>query len=250
MNLLLVYVVLTLSAYLWIAGDAETASIFDVFGRSFYYVWFESGQRWRHLFAYGWRLLLLAALAIGGGILAWNLFTSNPFQLGPATNGLLLGIMLVLSAGLPPWIYGADRLRWQRKVRYNARQLSTYLERLKTQTKRETMLNPADYETVAPWSAWHPNQEEWRSEHFPRDVVPVVYLRGEALDTAVFELYCQTFLAWNIPAELAAAAAELPFHGPLNTSFRVKSVRPLRGCADWHMIQAEANSADLLAAGL
>jgi hypothetical protein len=51
------------------------------------------------------------------------------------------------------------------------------------------------------------------------------------------------FLAWHIPPELTEVDRDLPFHGPFDTSFCVKSVWKLRGCPGWSVIATEMQSA-------
>ena len=58
------YCLVLAAGLLWIALDAETAYIFDVFGKNFDYMWNYSGERRKFTLMYGWRLLTVV-LVIG-----------------------------------------------------------------------------------------------------------------------------------------------------------------------------------------
>lgn len=238
----LIYALLLLLTLLWIACDRETACVFDVFGKSFYYVWYESGERWRILLTYGWRLAALCSLILLNGILACRVLVENPLQLGSEVHVIVFAAMIAGSVAVFPWIYVAERFRWRRKLRSTARQLSDFAERLVTDSDFAETLRRADYDTKAPWTAWHPNQEQWEAKQFFQGVVPVAYVRNDSIQSVLFPVDWQTFLAWHLPPNVIAPGRDLPFHGALESSFRVKSVTRLRGCPDWNVIATEMQS--------
>jgi hypothetical protein len=245
MSLLDVYILLTLLALLWIAYDVETIYIFDVFGKNFHYVWFDSGQRWTHLFTYGWRLAVICTFVLLNGVLSYRFYAANPFQLGPSLHVIVAAIMLVASFAAIPWIYVAHRLRWQRRIHWTASQLSEFITRITAAPDLEHTLQRADYDTDAPWTAWHPNQKDWQSDA-DRDLwsglVPVVYVRNAPPRAALFPIDWEMFLAWNVPIEVSEVNKNLPIHGPCDSSFCVESVKQVRGCPNWSLITTEIQS--------
>jgi hypothetical protein len=107
MTLLAAYILLTLFAVVWILRDAETVFIFDVFGKSFYYVWYESGKRWTYLFTYGWRLALLCSIIVVNLFLVYRFLAADPLRLGWPFVLVLSPIMLLGSFAALPWISAA-----------------------------------------------------------------------------------------------------------------------------------------------
>ncbi len=111
MYLLIAYTFLTFAAMLWICRDWETIHIFDVYGKSFHYVWFESRKRWEHLFTYGWRLVVVCLLVALNGLIAYRIYATNPWSMSPDLQLTLFTVMLVLAFTPIPWIYWAHHLR-------------------------------------------------------------------------------------------------------------------------------------------
>lgn len=242
MILLAIYILLTLAAVIWILLDAETACVFDVYGNSFRYVWFESPHRWAELMTYGWRLAVLCSAVVLGWLLAGRVYTANPFDVGPAIRVGVAAAMLVGSLASLPWIYIAHRIRWHRRIRRTALQLTELAGRITSDAVFLQSLERADYETDAPWTGWHPKEEHWRSEQLWSLLVPMAYLHNESNRSVLFPVDWETFLGWNVPDEITRTDGALPFHGPDGSSFRVKSIRQLRGCPDWVVIDTEMQS--------
>ncbi len=245
MSLLVAYVLLILLAMLWIAKDTETIYIFDLFGKNFHYVWFESGQRWTHVFTYGWRLAILCSLTVLTGILSYRIYVVNPCGITPALQVIILLGMLTASIAPIPWIYIAHRLRWQRQIRATALRLSEFAERVTAEADPAQMLDRANYDTDEPWAAWHPAQDEWKSDDCNSlwgGLVPVVYVRNDSHRSALFPIDWETFLAWNISADCARINNDLPVHGALGSSFRVEFIQRLRGCPNWCLVHTEMHS--------
>ncbi|MCA9178801.1 MAG: hypothetical protein KDB14_30270 [Planctomycetales bacterium] len=238
MSLLLAYTLLAFLAMLWILKDGETYYIFDVFGESFHYVWFVSGQRWIYLFAYGWRLIALCSFVLLNALLSCRIYADNGFDIGPAAQRALLALMLFVSILPVPWIYVAHRLRCRRNILAIAKRLSGVAERATGDPR--LCFELADYETEEPWTAWHPTQGEWKANGLWDGLVPVVYLCNDGdRSAAVFSIDWETFLAWNIPSNCIRKNNDLPVHGPLESSFRVAAAQKLRGCPNWWLVRAE-----------
>jgi hypothetical protein len=242
MSLLVAYALLLLLAILWIARDSETIYIFDVFGRNFHYVWFDSGQRWKYVFTYGWRLVALCSLVFLNGLLSYRIYTVDPLEVGPAVQFMMFAVLLAASLTPIPWIYIAHRLRWQRRIRATVPGLVRFLEGTAIDSALAQTLDRADYNTDAPWTAWHPKHDEWESNEMWDALLPVVYLRNDPGRSALFPIDWETFLAWNIPADCVRINSDLPVHGAFDSSFRVESVQQLRGCPNWWLVRTEIRS--------
>jgi len=238
MSLLIAYALLTQLAVLWIAKDTETIYVFDVFGKSFRYVWFESGQRWTHVFTYGWRLAALCSFVVLNVVLSYRMYANNPFDLGLAFQLIVFAVLLAASFTPIPWIYVAHQFRWQRQMRSTALRLSDFVESVTADSDVGRTLDRADYETEEPWTAWHPTQERLRSDRLWDGLVPVLYLRKDSR-SALIPIDWATFLAWNIPDDCVRINSDLPVHGALDSSFRVESVQDFGGCPNWWLVRTE-----------
>ena len=235
---LVAYVLFTLLTLSWIAWDAETIYVFDVFGKNLHYVWAESGKRWTYLFSYGWRLAAICALIASNAAFSFLLFTRNATQIGRGLSFVVLGIMLAGSFVAIPWIYVAQRWRWRKRLRRTASQLLGVINRVTASQGFGQLLQPADYRTREPWTAWHPRPDEWTQPCWS-DIVPVAFFENQSIHSAVFCMDWRTFLAWRIPACWTEENRDLPFQGPDGCSFRVRAVRKLGGCPGWSVIRTE-----------
>ncbi len=241
MSLLIAYILLLLSAVLWIAWDAEIFGIFDVFGKSFHYVWFEYPKRWTCLFSHGLRLAALCVLIALNAILSFRFSIGSSAQLSGGMSFVVLLFMLAGSFAVIPWIYLAHRLRWQTRLRRTASQLFGLINRVIANGGSAQLLERADYNTDEPWKAWHPSREEWRQPCWS-DIVPVAYFQNDSIRSAVFCVDWETFLGWKVSASLTEVNNDLPLHGPGDCSFRIRAVQRLRGCPDWSVIKVQLQS--------
>jgi hypothetical protein len=229
---LVCYALLFAVGALWIALDAEAAYIFDVFGKSFDYMWRHSGNRWKFTVMYGWRLLALASLICVCAYLAWPL--ASAVSNARAAFIIIFIALALIPFCLLPWIYIANGIRFRRALRDTARKLTPVANRLAVASDISAILDKAAYRVDPLWSAWHPkNVEDW-----PR-VVPVVYVHAQPTTTVIFPFDWGYFLAWNLGGQLPPVGAALPFNGPGTTTFVLRSVGPLRGLADWSVFHAE-----------
>lgn len=243
MSLLITHLLLTLSAVLWIARDAETAYIFEAFcGESFHYGWYESPKRWNYVFTYGWRLVLLCSFTGIIVIVSCRFFASNPLQLGRATLVGVFALLLVGAFAPIPWINLAHRLRLEQRLRTTALRLTNIIDRVAAKCDLPESLRRADYSCDESWSGWHPKTDEMQSNQWWEGILPIVYVWNESITSAVFPVDFETWLAWNVPARLFQINSEFPFHGPHHLSFRVKSRRELRGLSHWTVIETKIES--------
>jgi hypothetical protein len=216
---------------LWIALDSETVYIFDVFGKSFDYMWRESGRRWKYTLMYGWRLVAVL-LFVGTGVsLAWLLVNSIGWN--AATVALFI-MMSAATVGLIRWIKIAGRLRYQRMLRNAATALTPVAKRFVEIGDIRSMMDDAGYQSEPNWSAWHPRSiKEWPA------VVPVAYVHAPPSAAVLFPVDWRHFLAWKLGNQLSLVGSVLPFNGPCGTSFVLRGVWALRDLPDWSIVQAE-----------
>ena len=233
---LVCYALLLAVGALWIALDAETAYIFDVFGKNFDYMWRHSGRRWKFTLMYGWRLLAVASLIGGCAYLAWPLASAVA-----NARAAVIPIFVVLALVpfcLLPWINIANGFRFRRTLRDTARQLTPVANQLAVATDISVILDKAAYRVEALWSAWHPKNDDWPN------VVPVVYVHAQPKTTVIFPFDWGYFLAWRLGDQLPPVGAVLPFNGPGTTTFVLRGIGPLRGLPDWSLIHAELDLGD------
>jgi hypothetical protein len=147
--------------------------------------------------------------------------------------------MLIGSLATIPWIFLADYLRVQRRLRSKAAQLASLVALVTSGSDFAQELQPAGYDTDDSWTAWHPKQQHWQSQEYWSGIVPVAYVRQSKVPSIVVPFDWTLFLAWKLPAGSALPGLFLPFHGPGGSSFRVRSVQRLRHCPEWTVINAE-----------
>jgi hypothetical protein len=222
---------LLVAGLVWIAVDADTAYIFDVFGKNFNYVWHQSGRRWKYTFMYGWRLIALLLLISACAYLAWLWASSLSWTPASLT---VFAVMTAMGICLVPWIKIASRLRFQRKLRSTAVALTPVAQQLAATADISSVLDEARYATAPNWSAWHPKSaKDWPV------VVPVAYVHAPPSATVLFPLDWECFLAWNLLDQLPTLGSALPFHGPCDSTFLLRRVTPLRGVDNWSLVYAE-----------
>lgn len=239
MSFLIAYVVLSLIAMIWIARDEETSRVFHIFGNGFSYVWFESGQRWAYLFKYGWRLAVLCLLVVLNGVLSIQYYRENAWGFSPTAQlGFSLS-MLACSLVPIPWIYGSSQLRWTRRLDSIIRRLDLFVNNDTDWSELESNLQPAAYNTLGCWTAWHPNTEAWQKSWLWNDLLPVMYIQNSSSRSALFTIDWKTFLAWKVSEEDLQVNGQLPVHGALDSTFRVKSKTVVNDLANWCLIKTE-----------
>lgn len=241
MSELIAYALLTLLALIWIASDVHSIGIFDVFGRNIHWVWFESGQRWKFLARYGWRLAVLSSFVVLNIVLSYRIYVANPFDLGTALLLFMFATLVSASFAPIPWVYVAHELRWQHQIRSTAFRLSGFVESVTADTDLGRTWDRSNYETNEPWTAWHPTLERWRADDWWRALVPVLYLNKDSRSTLI-PIEPETFLAWNIPTDSIGINKDLPVCGAHGSSFQVKSVRAIRGCPNWWLVRTNMHT--------
>jgi len=241
---LALYIGFLLIGSLWIFCDAETYYIFDVFGRNFHYVWYQSGLRWRYSIQYGWRLLVLICLISANAFFSYWCYATNPFMLNGPVALFLSGAMLLSALMLVPWMYFAQRLRVNRFIRYTASQLDEFVQSQLVRPEWQQNLKQAEYAVERGWTAWHPKDDYWKSSNYWNGIVPVLYVEGDA-NSAVFVVDFNVFLGWKTPYMCDQVGESLPFQGPNESSFRVQSVRRLNRPHEWFVIGVEVESEQL-----
>lgn len=235
------YLLLLAAGMLWIAVDAETAYIFDVFGKNFDYMWRHSGQRWKLTFMYGWRLLALLLLVAICSFLAWLIAGATTGWQSGAVILFLFIALAVTPCILFPWIDVTSQWRFQRSLRNTARQLTPVVESLAAAEDLTAILDDSQYRTEFPWTAWHPKTTtEWPG------VAPVAYFCSQPAVTIIFPVDFSTFLAWKLENQLPIPGELLPFYALENGPLLLQGVWPLNGVPDWSLVHAEIQWPDEL----
>lgn len=230
------YWLLLAAGLCWIALDAETAYIFDVFGKNFDYMWRHSGHRWKFTFMYGWRLIAVALIISACLYFAWLLVSSLAWS---AASLALFTALAAVGLFLLPWIKIASRFRFKRTLRKTALALTPVARQLAETVDISSVLDDAHYKTASNWSAWHPkSKRDWPV------VVPVAYVHAPPSVAVLFPVDWKCFLAWKLDNQLPPTGAMLPFNGPFESTFILRGAWPLRRVPDWSIVQADLHLDD------
>ena len=238
MQILVLLAIITLTFAIWVWRDEMTERVFDAFGASFIYIWYNSGHRWRFMYMASWRLLMFVAFPIACTCLAYRFWVEDPFR-----NSYFVNACSFLAIGLTgctifPWINFNRRRRYWERNRAGILRLTQFIDRAESGQLNEGELIPADYKTLPPWTAWHPNDEsDWRETW--KDFTPVVYINKPESIVILQSDSCNTFLTRTNPSSVASLADQLPFGGPFRTTYvKVKSGR-IRGTDGWWYLRTE-----------
>lgn len=235
---LLSYLVLLTFGALWIRFDRQTAYIFDVFGKNFHYVWFESGRRWKDIFIFGWRLIAVVLLIGGCAYSAWLLASRFSRSPGVALFVIMAGIALLLI----PWMKFAYQLRFQQGLRRTAVRLTPVAQRLAGADLSD--VTPAPFWTSPSCSAYYMKSlKDWRD--WPILVVGVAYV-GTCSSVVLFPVHLDILLAWKVTDELPDLGSLPPFHGALESGYVLRKVVPLRGVSGWSLVYTDLPPRDPL----
>ncbi len=184
-------------------------------------MWFESGQRWKFLARYGWRLAVLSSFVVLNIVLSYRIYVANPFDLGTALLLFMFATLVSASFAPIPWVYVAHELRWQHQIRSTAFRLSGFVESVTADTDLGRTWIVATTKTNEPWTAWHPTLERCEptigGEHWFQ-----CYISTRTPVLTLIPIEPETFLAWNIPTDSIGINKDLPVCGAHGSSFSSK----------------------------
>ena len=220
----------------WIWQDEMTERVYDAFGRSFIYIWYNSGQRWLFMYMAVWRLLLFIAFPIICTWLARICWVDNPFGLSNFVNACCYFAVGLTGCLIFPWIRFNERRRMWSRARAAISNLAELVERLEMDPSIADELEAADYECVSPWKAWHPLIENFRNNTAWSGLTPVLY-SNQKDSIAILQMNSMNiFLLRKNPMEIESFGEILPFDGPCQTKYKtVSSGRILRSPGWWYL---------------
>jgi hypothetical protein len=233
-----------IAALLWVAVDRYSTGTFEFFSKNLHECARAMGMysKWvRHTLG---RLALLSLLIAISVVTAVRVFAVNPLELSLSGQWLLLASMLVGTVILVPLPQIADRLRFLRMIYSKTAALTNQFSLGNWQPEMQDQWDNADYETSQSWTAWHPRLEDFEHDHVWSDLVPVIYLQQGTEESIVVPSNWEYFLAWKWPGD-TRINAPLPFTGPGNTRFFMKSLRQIPGRPGWLLVRAEMEDFEL-----
>lgn len=232
------YLAAFVAAIIWVTLDKYASGTFEIFSKNLHQCARAMGKysEWlRYCLGRGALLLTLVVISISATL---GTFFTNPMELGVSGQWMLLAAMLAGTALLIALPRITDRLRLMNLIYWATSAVSTQFSLSNWQSAIQETWDIADYETSQNWCAWHPRQEEFDSVTIWRYLVPVIYLKQDEQPSLVVPYMWEYFLAWNWPGEVRVEEP-LPFTGPGDARFLVKSSRQLPRRPGWTVIHAE-----------
>lgn len=233
-----------LAALLWVAVDKYSTGSFEFFSKIRHECARDMGMYPEWLRYTLGRLALLSLLMAISAFAAVRVFASNPLELNLSGQWLLLSSMLVGTALLLALPFLADRMRFIRMLYTKTTALTNQFSLADWQPEIQNNWDNTGYATSQSWTAWHPRVNELEHDPVWSVLVPVIYLHLGVQPSIVVTFNWEYFLAWKWPGE-TRINAPLPFTGPGNTRFFIKSERQLPGRAGWSIIHAEMEDLEL-----
>jgi len=240
MQILVILASIVAAFAIWVWLDETTEKVFDAFGASFIYIWYNSGQRWRFMYMAGWRLLMFAVFPIACTYLAYRFWLENPFRNSHFLNACSFFAISLTGCTIFPWINFNRRRRYWARIRDGILRLTQFVDRAESGQLGENELTPADYTTSHPWTAWHPNDEsDWRKMW--QDFMPVAYINETESIVVLQSNSCSTFLMRANPANIDSFGSELPFEGPGGAKYETVKSGRISGTNGWWYLAAEVD---------
>lgn len=239
MLLLGFYIFVVLVALIWVASDVNATAVFEIFQP-----WLHSTVRsmdmyWEWLFYCLWRCAILFTLvAMNLTVTEWVL-EQNPFNLEPFARKAVFAAMLVGSLAIFSFPCISSYIRFRRFLDSKAVELTGLVSLVTSVKDISHHFEPAEYETSAEWSAWHPMEDEWQESECWTEIIPVVYICQKTALSLIVPVDWEHFLVWGLPLGSVEPGRHLPVYGPGKTAFLVKTIHELRGQPGWSVVSAD-----------
>jgi len=222
--------------YLWIARDPLMQEAFVVYGRAFRTA--VQMKAWDILFWCGWRFCILVAAI---GVTLWFAFDATVLHGNETTfsTKVVWGVLAALAATMVPWRFAVVTIRRRREIDSLVNELTGTVQRIASTCDMNATFEPAVYENADDWTAWHPKQPEFAAadnSSIWRRVVPVFYTSPTHPGTVVIPVDWSNFAVWGAIPAVPAIGEHLPFRGPGQTGFRLRTIRQPKSCRDCSMV--------------
>jgi len=216
--------------YVWIVRDSWMQEAFVVYGRSFRLA--VQMKAWDILYRCGWRFFVVIVTICATLWLAYDAIVLNE-NASTSTTKIASGMLAALAVGMIPWRFAV--VAYQRRLEIDSliNQITEAALRVAETRDMDTTLVPAGYENADDWTAWHPSHAEFASgdeTSIWNRVVPVFYTSPTHPGTVVIPIDWENFAVWGPIPALPKVGEHLPFHGPGDSSFRLRSVRHPKAC--------------------
>lgn len=238
--------------YAWIARDPWMQESFLVYGRAFRAA--VEMKAWDIMYRCGWRLCFVAATICTTLWLSFDAIALNENETTGSTK-FAWGILAALAAAMVPWRFAVVAIQRRREIDSLVNELSGTAQRIASTRDIDGTFVRAGYDNAEDWVAWHPSRAEFDAADDTsiwRRVVPVFYTSPKHRGTVVMPIDWSTFAVWGELPAVPRIGEILPFRGPGQTDFRLRSIRhPKSGsscsvllCADMDLPNEDAADND------
>jgi len=189
-------------------------------------------KAWDILYSCGWRFCVVIATICAALWFALDAIVLHGNDTTSSTK-IVWSMLAALAVGMFPWRFAVVAIQNRRETDSRVNQVTEAALRVASTRGMDTTLVPAGYENADDWTAWHPSHAEFASgdkTSIWNRVVPVFYTSPTHPGTVVIPIDWENFAVWGPIPALPKTGEHLPFHGPGNSSFRLRSVRYPKGC--------------------
>lgn len=244
MSFLWFYVLVILIALIWAGVDKHAPGTFEFLRRNNRASARQMGMYLEFTRYSLGRLAFLTTLVTLNIAVTFWMFAKNPFGSGQATRWTMLAAMLAGSLGMLALPSLAARFRFLQLLYSKTAQLTGLVAIAKSESDVGNNFDVAAYDTLSGWTAWHPKQQEFQGNTLWSGMIPAIYLRQGIQPVVVIPIDFKYFLAWKFPYEVRPGEW-LPFSGPGQTKFLVKTIHNIPGRRGWSVVRTEMNELDV-----
>lgn len=236
--------------YIWITRDSWMQEAFAVYGRAFRTA--VQMKAWGIMYRCGWRLCILVATIC---TTLWFAFDATVLRGNETTTSAKVAwaVLAASAAAIVPWRFAVVAIQRRREIDSLVNDLTGTADRIGSTCDMNTTFAPAGYDNAGDWSAWHPSHGEFEAgddSSIWRRVVPVFYTSPTHPGTVVIPIDWSNFAVWGAITAVPRIGEHLPFRGPGQTGFRLRSIRqPKSGSSCSMLLCADMDFTDENTAG-
>jgi len=222
--------------YVWIARDHWMQEAFSVYGRAFRVA--VQMKEWDIMYRCGWRFGVLIATVCAT---FWFAFDAIVLHRNETSTSMKVawGVAVTLAAAIVPWHFTLVAIQGRREIDSLINEITGTAQRIASTSDMNTAFDPAGYDNADDWSAWHPNQADFEgagNASVWQRVVPVFYTSPTHPGTVVVPIDWSNFAVWGPIPAFPKIGADLPFRGPGQTGFRLRSIRHPKRCTSCSLL--------------
>lgn len=215
--------------YVWIACDPWMQEAFHIYGRAFRVA--VDMKAWDIMWRCGWRLCIVIATICASLWLAFDAIVLDGNDTTSATK-VTWGVLAALAAMMVPSRFAIVAIQRRREIDALVNELFGAAQRIVTTGDMEGTFDPAGYDNDEDWIAWQPASAEFDAADDAsiwRRIVPVFYTSPTHRDVVVIPIDWGAFVVWGALPSIPKIGEHLPFGGPGQAKFRLRSIRQSNG---------------------